>query len=179
MGIIWMDGTFNPLEYGIEVMNHWDPISYSLKFVLPHFYFFPLPYRVLHLIFYSFLFCFIHLLFFKNPIAFICGFQFFLHSFVYKHNQIKKHVRNKALKWIIDMELKNITFLCYDKAFTKEKEAFEKMKINGIFISYFLVFIFYFVLGCWILIVLLVCRMVMLKIRCLFGFCQFKCPIPY
>jgi hypothetical protein len=41
----------------------------------------------------------------------------------------------------IDRELKSTTFLCYDEAFTKEKEAFEKMKINGIFISYFLVFI--------------------------------------
>jgi hypothetical protein len=77
VGIIWMDGTFNPLEYGIEVMNHWDPISYSLKLVLLHFYFFPLPYCVLHLSFYFFLFCFIHLLFFKNPSAFICGFQLF------------------------------------------------------------------------------------------------------
>jgi hypothetical protein len=38
MGIMYMEEAIIPQEYGMEVMGHWDPISYGKSIIEPFFY---------------------------------------------------------------------------------------------------------------------------------------------
>jgi hypothetical protein len=83
----------------IEVMGHWDPLSYK-KLVLFLFY-------CLFCVFFLLLFLFhLNFLFF-----FMCGFH------VYKYNQIDKHVRDQLVQHSINDELKGDCLLQYDEFF--------------------------------------------------------------